>query len=164
MKKDIIKFILLTLVIYNIIPIINKIVPESTNYTFLSDLWIVYPLYSLIISVLFCKKCLDTRAPIAEEYSVPVFKGALSTLWRPILGTAILSFMSGLMLQVTTRQDIPLSTFQQTSLVTQAVVVGALLLPALFVKNRPSLGSVYKGALPLSAAGFLLLPLIWKAF
>ena len=56
MKKDIIKFILLTLVIYNIIPIINKIVPESTNYTFLSDLWIVYPLYSLIISVLFCKK------------------------------------------------------------------------------------------------------------
>ena len=52
MKKDIIKFILLTLVIYNIIPIINKIVPESTNYTFLSDLWIVYP----IISVLFCKK------------------------------------------------------------------------------------------------------------
>ena len=43
MKKDIIKFILLTLVIYNIIPIINKIVPESTNYTFLSDLWIVYP-------------------------------------------------------------------------------------------------------------------------
>ena len=32
MKKDIIKFILLTLVIYNIIPIINKIVPESTNY------------------------------------------------------------------------------------------------------------------------------------
>ena len=56
MKKDIIKFILLTLVIYNIIPIITKIVPESTNYTFLSDLWIVYPLYSLIISVLFCKK------------------------------------------------------------------------------------------------------------
>ena len=36
MKKDIIKFILLTLVIYNIIPIISKIVPESTNYTFLS--------------------------------------------------------------------------------------------------------------------------------
>ena len=91
-----------------------------------------------------------------------MFKGALSTLWRPILGTAILSFMSGLMLQVTTRQDIPLSTFQQTSLVTQAVVVGALLLPALFVKNRPSLGSVYKVALPLSAAGFLLLPLIWN--
>ncbi len=113
-------------------------------------------------SVLFCKKCLDARAPIAEEYSAPVFKGALSTLWRPILGTAILSFMSGLMLQVTTRQDIPLSTFQQTSLVTQAVVVGALLLPALFVKNRPSLGSVYKVALPLSAAGFLLLPLIWN--
>ncbi|MEG0991455.1 LuxR family transcriptional regulator, partial [Gordonibacter sp.] len=113
-------------------------------------------------SVLFCKRSLDARMSLAEEYSAPVFKGALSALWRPMLGTAILSFMSGLMLQVTARQDIPLATFQQTSLVTQAVVVGALLLPALFVKSRPSLGSVYKVALPLSAAGFLLLPLIWS--
>lgn len=113
-------------------------------------------------SAWFCKKCLDARAPIAEEYSAPVFKGALSALWRPMLGTAILSFMSGLMLQVSARQDIPLATFQQTALVTQAVVIVALLLPALFVKSRPSLGSVYKVALPLSAAGFLLLPLIWN--
>ena len=34
MKKDIIKFILLTLVIYNIIPIINKIVPKYKLYFF----------------------------------------------------------------------------------------------------------------------------------
>ena len=56
MKKDIIKFILLTLVIYNIIPIINKNSTRKYKLYFLSDLWIVYPLYSLIISVLFCKK------------------------------------------------------------------------------------------------------------
>lgn len=113
-------------------------------------------------SVVFAKKSLDARAPIAEEYSAPVFKGALTLLWRPILGTAILSFMSGLMLQLSTQQDIPLATFQSTSLITQAVVVAALLLPALLVRNQPSLGSVYKVALPLSAAGFLLLPLIWN--
>lgn len=113
-------------------------------------------------SVVFCKGSLDARSPIEEEYSVPVFKGTLSTLWRPLLGTAILSFMSGLMLQVSLRQDIPLSTFQSTALITQAVVVAALLLPALLVKSRLSLGSVYKVALPLSAAGFLLLPLIWN--
>ena len=98
----------------------------------------------------------------AEEYSAPVFKGALSALWRPVLGTAILSFMSGLMLQLSLSEAIPLGTFQSTSLITQAIVIVALLLPALLVKSQPSLGSVYRMALPLSAAGFLLLPLIWN--
>ncbi|WP_087881552.1 helix-turn-helix transcriptional regulator [Arabiibacter massiliensis] len=112
-------------------------------------------------SIVFCKRCLDARAPVEEEFSRPVFRGALAALWRPVLGTSILSFMSGLMLQLSLSQQIPLETFQYTSLVTQAVVVGALLLPALLVRNQPSLGSVYKVALPLSAAGFLLLPLIW---
>ena len=46
------------------------------------------------------------------------------------------------------------------SLVVYLVVT--LLLPALLVKSQPSLGSVYRMALPLSAAGFLLLPLIWN--
>ena len=50
-----------------------------------------------------------------------MFKGTLANLWRPVLGTAILAFMSGLMLQLSARQDIPLETFQTTSLVTQAV-------------------------------------------
>ena len=113
-------------------------------------------------SVVFCRQCLAAREPIAEEYSAPVFKGALSALWRPVLGTAILSFMSGLMLQLSLSEAIPLGTFQSTSLITQAIVIVALLLPALLVKSQPSLGSVYRMALPLSAAGFLLLPLIWN--
>lgn len=66
------------------------------------------------------------------------------------------------MLQLSLSQAIPLGTFQSTALITQAVVIAVLLLPALFVKNQPSLGSVYRMALPLSAAGFLLLPLIWN--
>lgn len=113
------------------------------------------------VSIVFCKRCLDRREPIEEEYSRPVFRGTLAMVWRPVLGTSILSFMSGLMLQLSLSQAIPLETFQSTSLVTQAVVIAALLLPALLMKSRPSLGSVYKVALPLSAAGFLLLPLIW---
>lgn len=107
--------------------------------------------------------CLKKRdAATTEEYSRPVFNGAVSTLWRPALGTAILFFMSGLMLQMPHNQDISLSQFQNTALITQAVVMVALLLPALFMRNRPSLGAVYKVALPLSAAGFLLLPLVWS--
>ena len=113
------------------------------------------------MSVACAKRSLDLRAPISEEYSAPVFKGTLANLWRPVLGTAILAFMSGLMLQLSARQDIPLETFQTTSLVTQAVLMAALFLPVLLVKKQPNLGAVYKVALPLSAAGFLLLPLIW---
>ena len=113
------------------------------------------------VSVVCAKRSLDLRAPISEEYSAPVFKGTLANLWRPVLGTAILAFMSGLMLQLSARQDIPLETFQPTSLVTQAVLMAALFLPVLLVKKQPNLGAVYKVALPLSAAGFLLLPLIW---
>ncbi|OUO87990.1 helix-turn-helix transcriptional regulator [Gordonibacter sp. An230] len=113
------------------------------------------------VSVAFCKRCLDMRGPIGEECSAPVLKGALLSLWRPILGTSILSFMSGLMLQVSIQQSIPLATFQCTSIITQGAVVLVLLLPALMAKSQPSLGSVYKVALPLSATGFLLLPLIW---
>ena len=91
-----------------------------------------------------------------------MFKGALSVLWRPVLGTSILAFMSGLMLQLSMSEAIPLGTFQFTALITQATVIAALLLPALLVKSQPGLGSVYRMALPLSAAGFLLLPLIWN--
>ena len=34
-------------------------------------------------------------------------------------------------------------------------MIAALLLPALLVKSQPGLGSVYRMALPLSAAGFI---------
>ena len=112
-------------------------------------------------SVAFGKRCLDMRQPVEEELSVAALKGALSSLWRPVLGTAILAFMSGLMLQVSMLQNIPLETFQLTSIVTQGAVVLALLVPALVTKSQPRLGSAYKVALPLSAMGFLLLPLIW---
>ena len=106
-------------------------------------------------SVAFCRQCLAAREPIDEEFSAPV-------LWRPVLGTSILAFMSGLMLQLSMSEAIPLGTFQFTALITQAAVIAALLLPALLVKSQPGLGSVYRMALPLSAAGFLLLPLIWN--
>ena len=91
-------------------------------------------------SVVFCRQCLAAREPIAEEYSAPVFKGALSALWR----------------------DMKYKDWFMALLDVEAIVIVALLLPALLVKSQPSLGSVYRMALPLSAAGFLLLPLIWN--
>lgn len=90
-------------------------------------------------------------------------RGLARELWHPVLGTAILCFMGGLMLQISGMQDISLSTFQQTSLWASAAAIACLLIPALLVRKLPSLTRVYSVALPVSAAGFLLLPLIWNA-
>ena len=56
MKKSIVILIVITLLIYNIIPIINAIFSNSITYTFLTDLWIINSLYALISSVLMSKK------------------------------------------------------------------------------------------------------------
>lgn len=56
MRKKIIVIIILSLVIYNIIPILNDIFPKTTTYTFLLDLWFINSLYSLIVAIVFCKK------------------------------------------------------------------------------------------------------------
>ena len=114
-------------------------------------------------SALFAKKALDARPTVEPEYSGPVFSGAVKGLWHPVLGTVILCFMSGLMLQISGQHEIPLESFQQTSLFTSAIAVVCLILPALLIKKPFNVGRIYSVALPLSAAGFLLLPIIWNA-
>lgn len=54
--KSYIKVILLTLFIYNSIPIINILFPITSMITFLADLWIFNTAYSLIISIVYCFK------------------------------------------------------------------------------------------------------------
>ena len=116
-----------------------------------------------LLSVIAAKKSLDRRRLQQWEYSSPVFVHALRSVSQPILGTAVLYFMSGLMLQISGQRDIPLAFSQQTALLTSAIVVVCLLLPALLVKKPFNIGRMYAVALPLSAAGFLLLPLVWNA-
>ena len=116
-----------------------------------------------VVSAAFAKKSLDVRPAVDAEYSGPVFAGAIKGLWHPVLGTVILCFMSGLMLQISGQHEIPLESFQRTSLFTSAIAVLCLLLPALLIKKPLNIGRIYAVALPLSAAGFLLLPLIWNA-
>lgn len=125
----------------------------------------VLPVAALLFafSALFAKKALDARPTVEPEYSGPVFSGAVKGLWHPVLGTVILCFMSGLMLQISGQHEIPLESFQQTSLFTSAIAVVCLLLPALLIKKPFNVGRIYSVALPLSAAGFLLLPIIWNA-
>lgn len=128
-------------------------------------IWTAIPVAAVLFlaSAFFGKKALDSRAMSDWEYSAPVFKGAARRLAHPVLGASILSFMAGLMLQISGQQEITLEAFQHTSLLTSAVAILILLLPALFMKKTLNIGRMYALALPLSAAGFLLLPLIWNA-
>ncbi len=124
----------------------------------------VLPLAALLflVAVLCAKRVLDARAPEEDfGFQVSAFHGR--DLWHPVLGTAILCFMGGLMLQISGQQDIPLGEFQQTSLWASAAAIACLFVPALVVRKPLNLSRVYSVALPLSAAGFLLLPLIWNA-
>ncbi|MDR2106617.1 MAG: LuxR C-terminal-related transcriptional regulator [Coriobacteriales bacterium] len=82
-------------------------------------------------------------------------------LWRPILCTAAFSFMSGLMSEVSAQGHLPLGSFQQVSILASLIVVGTLLLPALFLSRQFDITGAYRIALPISAAGFMLLPFAW---
>lgn len=124
-----------------------------------------------LAAVLFLGSALTARRSLAlrgkEDSGWAVDPGTLRRiareLWHPVLGTAILCFMGGLMLQISGMQDISLSTFQQTSLWASAAAIACLLAPALLVRKLPNLTRIYSVVLPVSAAGFLLLPLIWNA-
>lgn len=123
----------------------------------------VYPASALLFlaSVACCVSCLRRGGQGGAGRDAGA-RDALAALWRPCLGTSVLFFMSGLMLQLPHVRDLTLAQFQSTSLVTQGIVIAALLLPVLLVKRPLRLESVFKIALPLSATGFLLLPLVWS--
>ncbi len=46
MKRDILLVILISLVVYNAVPLINLLFPASVLYTFLTDLWILNAFFS----------------------------------------------------------------------------------------------------------------------
>lgn len=116
-----------------------------------------------VISSVCVKRSISIRVPAVSEYSLPVAKSAASRLWRPVFGTMVFCFMSGMMMQISGQQELPLSTVQETSIVSSGIVVAILLVPVLVVSKPPNLSRLYKMALPLSAAGFLLLPILWNA-
>ncbi|MDR1421693.1 MAG: LuxR C-terminal-related transcriptional regulator [Coriobacteriales bacterium] len=109
---------------------------------------------------------LTSQRPLGYELRTatrPLLARAARTLWRPMLCTAIFGFMSGLMSQISGQESVALTAFQQVSIIASLIVVGILLLPVLILKRPPDITSAYRIALPISAAGFLLLPFIWNA-
>ena len=56
MGKDLLKIAIISLIVYNIIPVINKLVPGTENYTFLIDLWIINIIYSVACGLIYGNK------------------------------------------------------------------------------------------------------------
>lgn len=115
------------------------------------------------LSLLAATISLRRRKPPATEYSKPVLASAVSRLWRPIFGVSVLAFMAGLVLQISGQHELELSTFQRTSVFANEVVYLAVLAFVLAFPRTFNINRIYQIAIPLSAVGFLLLPLIWNA-
>jgi DNA-binding CsgD family transcriptional regulator len=126
---------------------------------------LMMPLAALLLlaSAASAKSAIDKRSGIAWEFSRPLFRGVWRNLWHPLLGTMILSFMGGLMMQITGQQEVPLEHTQLISVTSSAIVIACLLIPLAVVRKPLNLGRLYAVALPLTAAGFLLLPLVWDS-
>ncbi|MDR1421522.1 MAG: helix-turn-helix transcriptional regulator [Coriobacteriales bacterium] len=103
------------------------------------------------------------RPAKVEEYSQPMYNNTLSRLWRQILGVCVLAFMAGLIGQISGTSAIRLEDFQDSSVLVSEVVYGALLIMALAFPRFSDLGRTYQIAIPISAIGFLLLPLVWNS-
>lgn len=88
--------------------------------------------------------------------------GTFRSIWRPVLCTAVFMFMSGLMSQLAGNADLDLKTFQQISIFVSFTAMVILLVPALMLSRPLTLTAAYRIALPISAAGFLLVPFLWN--
>lgn len=117
-------------------------------------------LFALII--IFAVICLRRTPRLALEFSMPVLKSSLMSLWRPFFSMFLLAFLGGFMLHTEASRGIAVETFQYTSIATQAVVLCILLIPPLVTKREVKIAAIYKAMLFLSAFGFLLLPAIWN--
>ena len=110
-----------------------------------------------------CARALQSRAAVADPVSVEVDRRVFRRLGRPLLGVVLMAFMAGLMMNVAGQERISLETYQWTAFVIMFSLNGILLLPALLAPRAFKVPRLYKFILPLSALGFLLLPLVWDA-
>lgn len=110
-----------------------------------------------------CAQVLKRPEETLQPVDAAVDRRSFRRLIRPLLGVALMAFMAGLMMNVAGQEKISLGTYQWTAFVIMFALNGILLLPALLAPRAFSVPRLYKFILPLSALGFLLLPVAWDA-
>lgn len=103
------------------------------------------------------------------DLSSPAFDGprlntVFGELWRPIFGTSVFAFFTGLMPWISGQYDGSIEAMRVLSLASSAAVLLVLAVPVALFKQNMRLENLYKLILPIFATGFLLLPIIWNGF
>ncbi|WP_139651155.1 LuxR C-terminal-related transcriptional regulator [Raoultibacter phocaeensis] len=129
---------------------------------FLPDLAIVVSAIVAIVVVAAILIKLPDHSSVA--FDGPRLRSVTSELWRPIFGTSVFAFLTGLMPWISGQYDGSIETMRLLSIGSSAVVLLLLAAPVAFFKQNMRLENIYKLILPIVATGFLLLPIIWNGF
>lgn len=114
----------------------------------------------IVVGASFFAITFDPAPPLEAEG----LRGAISELWRPIFGTSVFCFLSGLIPWISGQYDGSIEVMRIASIVSTFVMLAILSIPVLFIKQLIHLENLYKFLLPLVATGFLLLPIIGGGF
>lgn len=123
---------------------------------------LVFAVIASILAVAIILIKLPDQSSVA--FDSPRLRSAFSELWRPIFGTSVFAFLTGLMPWISGQYDGSVETMRLFSLASSAVVLLLLVAPVAVLKQNMRLENIYKLILPIVATGFLLLPIIWNGF
>ena len=105
---------------------------------------------------------LPDRSSVA--FDGPRLRTVFGELWRPIFGTSVFAFLTGLMPWISGQYDGSVEAMRVLSLASSAAMLLVLAAPVALLKQNMRLEGFYKVILPVVATGFLLLPIIWNGF
>ena len=114
----------------------------------------------LIVAAILIK--LPDQSSVA--FDSPRLRAVFGELWRPIFGTSVFAFLTGLMPWISGQYDGSVETMRLLSLASSAAVLLLLAAPVAMLKQNMRIENIYKLILPIVATGFLLLPIIWNGF
>lgn len=122
---------------------------------------VVVVLMSLLIVLMLLFKIKPLDEP---TFRVEGLRSTIGELWRPIFGTSVFCFLTGLMPWISGQYEGSVDAMRSASIVSTYLMLAILSVPALLVKRVIHLENIYKFLLPVVATGFLLLPFVWNGF
>lgn len=91
-------------------------------------------------------------------------KTVFGELWRPIFGTSVFAFLTGVMPWISGQYDGSVDAMRALSFASSALMLLLLAIPVVVFKQNVRIENAFKLILPIVATGFLLLPIIWNGF
>ncbi|MEG0375153.1 MAG: LuxR C-terminal-related transcriptional regulator [Raoultibacter sp.] len=105
-----------------------------------------------------------TPNPAPAPFDPAALKTVFSELWRPIFGTSVFAFLTGVMPWISGQYDGSVDAMRALSFASSALMLLLLAIPVVIFKQNVRIENAFKLILPIVATGFLLLPIIWNGF